>query len=70
MKIFNTVQEIETIDLSALPRREILDLRDNLRDAFYHTSLKEKLSDGRSAKDEIGKQLSRVVDFLLSEVTF
>lgn len=58
-----TIQEIENMDLDKLTKAERIQIRRDLDDAFHWTKTTALLSDGRPAKDVIGQQLSRFIDY-------
>lgn len=65
--MFRRIHDIAELDLTKLPRKEVIQLKYDLHDAFYHTSLRDGVGkSGKPIKVEIGDQLTRVSDFLMS----
>lgn len=68
MNRFKTIQEIEVLDLSSLSRPQLRELKNDLNIAFYHTSHKDLSTDGRKLKELLGKEHTRVTDYIMSLV--
>lgn len=63
---FYTIQEIESLQLADITINEVRKIRAHLHGSFYFTGSSEILTDGRSAKEVIGNELSRFVEFLMN----
>jgi hypothetical protein len=61
-----TIQQIENLNLETLDRKTVVEIKDDLLQSLYHTTLKETTSDGRVLKNVIADQLDRFRTYLMN----